>query len=504
MKYRRRFILVLALLCAAVLCQAQASQTPSLEVFGLRYTPADGETCVTQNDLSDAALERLGTDAATLRAIMAEQGWVLISLQPDGRQFSLGMAEKPAGIAATDAFAMTATEKDLFLQQLARQGSYGNAVWQEQGYALFSSSDNAVQNTTLRYADLTLATLYLDHIYAFRMEIIGREATQADTDLLLAAANRTLRLGAASDQPAQEPAATVPLALPDLQGSAGSAVLTYVQQDLPLTLEPIADTIGITRFTLSGVTEPDGYLRYAVNGQPSSRIRAAADGSFRFTVPNLTGDADNPIELTAFKGERKTVVQFTIRVDWQRSPLALSQAAPTPDKTVTLAGLTLPGSTVQLIKGRGTERIVVAKDGSFSITLSLPRLGENAFTVQVQSPGYHRNDFALRITRTASDAALLESLQKLVRTVEYPKLLAKPAAYEGRVVQVSGIADSPDFAGGSPRFTLRAENGDAFTVLCENLLAIHPGAQLTVLGTLTGATVTDGANPTVTLALIVP
>ena len=501
---RRWFPLALLLLCVAVFTAANAESTLALDEIGLRYTPAEGETLVTRESVTAQALSALGTDEATLSGVMARDGLYLIGLQTDGRQFTLSVEEKPDGVTGTDAASMSAAQKDAFLTELARIGGYGNASWQSNGFALFTSPLASAADAALQYSSISLATLYLNRVYTFHMDIIGREQQQADIDLLLATANRTLLLGAKTSGQTAEDQVAETLTLPSTAVATQPAALTYSSQALALTLDPIAATIGVTQFVLSGTTVPNGSLRYIVNGDPSSRIKADENGAFRFTVPNLIGNTDNAIELTAFKDDQKTIVSFTVTVDWQLAPVVLAPIPTVEGKSVTISGLALPSSSVELTKGRGAKSISVGADGAFSTTLLLSRAGENSFTLQVQSAGYHRNDYSFTVTRTLSVDEALQTLTKKVRNPAYQKLVAKPSAYQDVVLQLSGTAQQLAYNSGSPSFILQGENGESYTVLCTDLLSVNEGAAVTLLGTLTGSLADGSGYPVLTLAVFVP
>lgn len=502
MKYCRWTVLLLAIICAFFWPQALADDTIPLDTIGMRYTPAADETCLTRDQMDAQALATLGTDQPTLLDAMTRDGLYLISLLSDGRQFSLGVASKPAVITCSNQEEMTLAEKDTFLQQLARQGNYGTALWQDNGYALFASTAEAQGSGTLTYSSLSLSTLYLDHVYTFRMDIIGREANQADTDLLLSATERTLRLGAASATGAESVDAQS-LTLPDTSVAFQPATLTYSSRDCDLTLDPIPDTLGVTQFMISGVTVPGAYLRYSVNGKTSSRVKADDAGSFRITVPSLEGNAVNQMQFTAYKGDLKTVASFTVTVNWQDSPFVLEEPGTVESNNVTLKGLTLPNSTVTLTKGRGTSHIVVDDTGAFSMSLLLSQVGENSFTLQVQSTGYRRNTSTFTVTRAESQEDFLARLAKTVRTVIYEKLLANPSAYEDDVVLLSGEAGQLDYQAGAPRFVLTTAQGESYTVYAANLLEVYQGETLQLYGTLTGTADKVSGFPALTLEAIV-
>lgn len=502
MKYLRRAALTLFFALALGLGTAHAQGEIALDGIGLRYTPAAGETCLTRDTADPAVLAAFGADAETLQNAMRSDGAYLIRLGEDGLQVTLTVTEKPEGIASAEAAQMTAAEKDVFLKALARQGGYGTANWHAHGYALFASAAEQLESGGLTYAGLTLATLYLDHVYAFHMDLIGREAGQAEPALLEAMAERTLRLGAAAqaadgaDTPAQV------LTLPDT--AVPSAPLEWVaqSQSCALTLDPVAATLGVTQFTLSGTTEPGGAIRYAVNGKSSSRIVADAQGAFRVTVPNLKGNAENAIVVTATKGDLKTQLTGTVTVQWLDTPLALETVTESEAELVTVRGLTLPGTALTLTQGRAKGALTVAADGAFTLTLRLPRIGENAFTLRAQATGFRRAETAFVVTRVRSAVDTQTTLLKQVRTVDFARLTAKPAAFAGTAVQLSGTASQLDYADGSPRFTLTDAQGAAYTVLCDQLLAVREGDAVTLLGTLTGETDQNAGYPTLTLAAL--
>ena len=505
MKYRRWVALALVCVGLTYAAAAFATQTVSLEEIGLRYLPTDGEICVTRNEADPRALSAFGTDADTLRGAMVRDGLYLMTLLPDGRQISLGVSAKPDALTATDAFQLSSGDKDAFLALLARRGGYGNATWAADGYALFSSTAQNPGESGLSYTDLSLSTLYLNQIYTFRMDLIGREAVQDDADQLIACAARTLRLGAAAQTETAQTADAAPtetLSLPESVVTGDPVPFTYLSQTCDLTLDPIASPIGLTTLTVTGKTVPDGYLRYSVNGTTSSRVKADADGAFRLTMPTLTGNAENSIEIIAFKGDLKTVVDFTVTVDWLTSPVALQSAGEVEAEEVTLSGVVLPGSSVTLTKGKGAGRVAVAKDGTFRLRVLLPRVGQNDFILQSQTPGYRRNDYAFSITRKQAEADVVASLQKKVRTVGYSRLLAKPSAYADRVIAVSGVATALSYASGAPRFVLTTDAGECYTVLCDQLLRVTDSAAVALLGTLTGQT-DDAGYPTLTLEAFV-
>lgn len=269
--------------------------------------------------------------------------------------------------------------------------------------------------------------------------------------------------------------------MPDTSVSYQQAALTYSSRDCDLALDPIPDTLGVTQFVISGVTVPGGYLRYSIGGKSSSRVKADDTGSFRITVPSLEGNAVNQMQFVAYKGDLKTVVSFSITVDWQGFAIRAGSSGRQGGQQRDPEGSDASGSTVELVKGRGSSHVVVDDTGAFSLSLLLSQVGENSFTLQVQSTGYRRNTSTFTVMRAESQDDLLTRLAKAAHTVTYQKLLANPSAYEGDVVLLSGEAGQLDYHAGAPRFVFTTAQGECYTVRAANSLSVSPGRNTAAL-----------------------
>ena len=261
MKIRRLLTLALLMGCAMMFSAARADGTVVLDEIGLRYTPAEGEVYITRDHMDAQALASLGTDSESMLATMIREGQYLISLQPDGRQYTLAVSAKPDTLTCKDYGELTAADKDTFLTLLAREGGYGNATWGKDGYAVFTSTAEAQGDGSLRYADLSLSTLYLNSIYTFRMDLIGREATQADIDLLAGAERRTLRLGAKTQSGQTEQ----PRHNPKRSRCLPSRCKASRQ------LFPTSNKAATLRWILSRITSPPPALPFPAKRYPAGR-----------------------------------------------------------------------------------------------------------------------------------------------------------------------------------------------------------------------------------------
>lgn len=504
----RRVISLALTLAMLMSCAAFAQESVPLDHIGMRYLPAEGDICLTREDMNPEGLALLGVDEATALAAMQSDNLHLMIFTADGRQVSLRVDDKPAEISADNAHDLSIQDKELLLTLLARGGRYASAAWQGEahGYAFFSSP---AQSAGASLCTLSMSTLYLGKIFSLQTDIVGRDPTEEDRRLLLSAAERLLRLGATRVDETGGEVQNVMLTLPDPSPLvSGQAEITTVKNDIALTLDPVPAISGLTTLSLSGVTEPRAFIRYSINGQTSSRIRADEDGRFSVTVSGLTGNEENPIELSASKDDKAAIVRFSVKVDWQSTPLVI---APLPASiqadSVVLRGLTLPGSKVTLLRKSSSTNLTVQEDGSFEYEISLRAIGELSFTVRAVAPGYRRTDTALALTRESSEQDQLDQLQKKVKSVTYEKLCSNPSAYEGRILRTEGTVAALSNPGGAPSFLLKTEDGSLYIYQCQDLLDIEPGQTVDVLGELTGQKAAiqspefTGSYPSLTLLL---
>ncbi len=513
-RFQRTVCLLLALwvLWIALPGAAVAESSIALEDIGMRYFLLENESCITRDQFQKEALDRLGVDEATALAAMERDDLFLICITPEGRQVSLRCQAKPSGMEKSNLFELDGLEKEQFLTLLARSGHYLSASWQSAvpGFALFSTADENSADANSPFHTISISTLYLDRIYSFQTAIIGRVPTEADLEPLFSVANRALFLGAA--KAVETPLAEAPLSLSGLESSStGNASFAETIGAIPLSLSPIPATLPTNMLTLSGATSASAFLRYSVNGRTSSRFKPEKDGSFSVSVPNLDTSAPNEVEVTAFDSASASTIRFSVAVDWQDTPLALSQTTgETAEESLTLRGLTLPNTKVQLVRRSGTATVPVAEDGSFTCQIPLKKVGVHTVSVTAQAAGYRRREVQVTLQRTGDPKSDTAALRRKVKSVNYEKLTQSPSAYEGKTVEYQGVVKALANEGGAPLFLLENAQGQGMLCLCENLLGVELGQTLSLIGALTGQSQSlqtrwaSGTYPTLKLLAVLP
>ncbi len=488
---------IMAILLSFACAAAAAEGALEPDGAGVRFYAQAGESCLTREKMPEEALARLGVDGQTTLAAMERDGSVLMVLDESGRQVSLCVSEAPEGVTARDVSRLDAVGREALLLALARSHAAQSAAWLP-GMEDYALCESVAGETALPMHTLTLDTLYLSRVYTFRMEVIGREAGDADREYLRSVASRTLRLGAVASE-----SGASPLEIPKMPALTDeNAAVTMEDGGVSLTLNPVPSVIGSNSLALGGNTDPKAKVRYQVNGEASSAFSPEADGSFSALARNLRTGADNKISVTVRLGDKATTHSFVVNVQWQDTPLALSVTrATTYADALAVEGVTLPGATVEVKKGRSTVTAAVDENGRFSFELATKKQGNYSFSVRAVYSGYRRSELKGQIRRESQATA-----QKTADRLDYQALLAKPASYADTPVFYEATVSALAYENGQAKCLLDAGNGTVFVLLCENLLDLRTGQELRALGTLTGAVESFGGNayPAMALDAIIP
>ena len=432
-------------------------------------------------------IQKMGTTAQALMANYQENGTLLEAFPSVGGQIRLQWGQKPAGIDASDAFAMTQAQKDAFLLQLAQSKGYEQGAWSGSvpEFAVFHTS-SAIQ--TLSVKSIVYATVRYNCLYTVTVEIIGRDITQADEEVILDVVSSLVFLGAQAEPEATVEAQPKATLEPLPAGTPAPAEVKVQRDETPLTLDYAPSITHTSSITVTGQTEPNTSMRYYVNGQGYERFTADQDGRFSINIRTLPKSGKNQVAIYAIGDKGYGVVSFNVLLDQVNVPMTITpfeQGVEGGQALIT--GAVLPGASVQVLYRTTAYDAVVNQDGSFSCLVDLKKLGENLFTVRATMDSYLRKDEKLTIIRLPSDIDKQEAFLKSVKKVDDEKLAAKPEAYadvpmeyEGRVAFLTG-------QNGQPMVVVQSQDGQSpIAVLVDNLNGIELDENVHILCTLTG------------------
>lgn len=449
---------------------------------GLRYSATEGERCITRDNLQETAMPMLGLDADAARGLMLAEGSYLMLYAPD-YQITLCVSDAPSDISARDISELQAAERDSLLAYLKRSLAATAAQWVEDmpDYALTQSGAGG----NLPFYSLTMSTLYLGRLYSFRLDVVGRELTDTDSAALRSVVARTLRLGAI-DGEAEGAGA---LALESLPApSVENAAMTVNNDNVRLTAAPVPSIIGTNQLTLSGETDPRARMRVKVNGEASVWFSPDENGAYSFLARGFLNGKDNAVEISASVDDVATILSFSVKLDWQLTPLAVSPTSSySYDDVFTIEGSTLPGADIQVVKGGSTSSATVDENGLFSFPLNTRKPSGYGFTVRASYPGYKRAEITGRIRRVMTEDAV-----KAAQRIAYDELVDNPGRYADTAVCYTGAIEALSYEAGTPKCLLKTGDGATFSLLCRDLIGLDVGNTISFIGVLRGTNGTFG------------
>ncbi len=472
----RMLCLALSLCLSAVCAQAESSEI-DLSTAGLRYLSLSEESCVTQDAPQPELLDWFGLNEQSFH----QDGLLMATVQESGQQWTLSEQAAPTGYEAADYWSLQEDERVALLDELCvLYEAEGDWAAQPQGYALLSRSVKAHAAAgipAMQMSDLIAVTLHQGRLLALKAEVIGRDITGTDEQALLDSAERLLFLHPCH---AEESAA---LSLPQTDEVAPIEV---INDELALSIDPVAKAFPSTTLILSGITEKSTPMRYYVNGKSSSRFYSKEDGSFRVTVPSLQNGESNKIDVVVYednKGPKRAEASFTIDVERQQPPVVFARHdSATTEGKITVQGLTLAGAKVALgQRTKGTKLTADKATGAFTLDMALPNLGENSVTLTVTANGYSKGAVVFSVFRLPENSGDLRSLLDTTGSLPYEQLIASPQEYSGALTVAAGEVSLLANRNGKPCFLLSDGAGRDYAVETDDLTPLHLGEQLSAL-----------------------
>ena len=489
---RRTIFLVLVFLCLCSLPSALGEEVSySFQDDGVRlYLPETWRVITLSNlDSQEEFLLQMGTTAEALKSSFLASGTLMEAYTDQGSQWQLRRQALPEGISAQNVFAMPAKEKEAFLLTMARAGGFGHGTWSEDApaFAVFSG-DDAVQ--ALSVHTIAYATVYYGQVYMITTEIIGRDVTQKDQDLIKQVSSSLLFLGAKSTPVPTSKSQLLRATLsPEITPTPAPAEVRVQRDDAVITLDDVPSTSDVSFLTIHGVTEPYSDLRYYVNTVGYERFTADAEGRFTIFVRSLPEKGKNTVMVQA-KGEKGYgAVSFTVYLDQARTPLALTPAKEAVvGKEYEVSGSTLPGAKVTVIVSKKTYNAQVDQNGGFSCLVPLPKIGQNTISVESVLEGYRRGTESLIVERSPSASDEADAFLKKVKRVSYEKLLKQTAGYQDVKIQWQGTILSLSNTDGQPLMAVSdMKTQNTIIVKCSDLLSYEIGQEVQLLCTLDGS-----------------
>ena len=165
------------------------------------------------------------------------------------------------------------------------------------------------------------------------------------------------------------------------------------------------------------------------------------------------------------------------------------------DKQPLLAGVTLPGVSIQCMEGEDNKQVRTGSDGSFSFKLDKAATGERTVTLALSKDGFADRRFNITFTRLWKMEDYADYLDDQVRALSYENLSTQPekftdriVRYEGHVLDVSGT-DLRTYVHVATRQTKDGGWTDALIAVAEDeTVLLDAGDSIVLYGRVTGGT----------------
>lgn len=434
------------LLCAAMLpAGALAQQTTYVFPYeGFRYTQNEGETVLTQTNLSEHAdlIASLGTTQEAVLAGYMASGTVMEIIPEDGGQIAVSVVSAGAFSEIQSMDEMSDEQLEQLREQFEESGLYDACELTRTSPVCVRLTSSAMVASmpvyTLRYA-----TLHLGQMLMLTQTVVGRECDETD-DARMVQVLGGVKLLQSRTEPTPTPTPVpTPTHEPTPVPTPGVAEEEAVKGEM--TVEGVPAYTNSRVLTLSGTAQPSRELRVTVDGESAARTTTKKDGTFSVNV-SLPREGELTLAVMTDEAERR----FTLR--YEKPAAALEILEPTEltftGDNVLIKGVTEPEATVY-VTGKGNRTNVKAgRTGVFSVRIFMSDAGTESFTLRASLKEYADTEITLTLTRELTEREQLAAFRQKVIEANYAALVKSPAQYAGKNFIFRGkIAEFTDYDG---------------------------------------------------------
>ena len=449
----KRLFCLCALLALASSC-ALAQNTYVFPYEGIRYTQQDGETVLTQTNLSEhaALIASLGTTADAIRASYMASGIVMEVIPDGGGQIAVSFADAGAFSDVQGMDELTGERRDAFLAQYADSGLYESAQWTKTEPACVRMTSSAMYGSmpvyTLRYA-----TLHLGRVCLLTQTVVGRVPSLEDDERM----ERVLggiRYLSTLTEPTPTPTPT-PTPAPTATPVPTPGVAQVIKAEGEMTVEGVPAYTGEAALTLTGTAGASEEVTVRVGDRTLGQTTARKDGTFSLRV-TLPQEGDLTLAVMTDTAEQ----MFSIC--YEKPAARLEITGPETDtftgESVALRGETEPNATVY-IEGEGFKTNVKAgRTGAFTAKITFPGEGTRTFTVTAKADGFADTTIDVLLTRELTQKEWIAAFRVKMIDPDYDDMAANPAKYAGRqFIERGRVMEFADYDG-SPCALVCTEN----------------------------------------------
>ena len=434
------------MLCAAMLpVGALAQQTTYVFPYeGFRYTQNEGETVLTQTNLSEHVdlIASLGTTREAVLAGYLASGTVMEIIPEDGGQIAVSVVSAGAFSDVQSMDEMSDARLEELRMQFEESGLYDSCELTQTSPVCVRLTSSAMVASmpvyTLRYV-----TVHLGQMLMLTQTVVGRECDGTD-DARMEQVLGGVKLLQSRTEPTPTPT-PMPTPTPEPTPVPTPGVAEAVAVMGEMTVEGVPAYTNSRVLTLSGTAQPSVEVSVTVDGERVARTTTKKDGTFSVNV-SLPGEGELTLAVMTDEAERR----FTLRYEKPAATLSILEPTEltfTGDK-VMIKGVTEPEATVY-VTGKGNRTNVKAgRTGAFSVRIFMTDAGTESFTLRASLKEYADTEITLTLTRELTEREQLAAFRQKVIEVKYDTLLKNPAQYADKNFILRGrIAEFTDYDG---------------------------------------------------------
>ena len=442
MKRRLAAVVLAALMMTA--CAVAQSTTYVFPYEGLRYTQQEGETVLTQTNLSENAelIASMGTTPDAILASYIASGIVLEVIPDAGGQIAVSIAG--AGEYAHVDSMEDLGDKELaaFAAQFEESGLYESVALTQTSPVCVRLTSSAMYGSMPVYS-LRYATLHMGRLYLFTQTIVGRAPEEADDALIERVLSGVKLLTDIPDPTPVPTAVPTPTPVPTPQPTPGIA--DVVASEGNMTVEGVPAFTMEGEISITGMTDASAEVRVAVGDETLGKTTAKKDGSFALRV-TLPQEGDLTLAVMTDSAEQMLSVRY------EMAPAKLIITGPEETtftgQTMTIRGETEPGATVYL-EGDGFKTNVTAnKNGAFSVRVSMEDAKTVEYLLRAKAEGHRETSASIALTRVLTEKEGITRFRQKMVEPKYGEYAANYEKYDGRNIKFRGkVMAFTDYSG---------------------------------------------------------
>lgn len=439
---------IVLLLCALALlgtsCALAQNTTYVFPYEGLRYTQQEGETVLTQTNLSENTemIASMGTTPDAILASYIASGIMLEVIPDEGGQIAVSIADAGAFSGVQAMADMSAEEIAGFAAQFEQSGLYESVSLTETSPACVRMTSSAMYGSMPVYS-LRYATLHMGRMYMLTQTIVGRAPESAD-DVRMERVLSGIKL--LSDIPDPTPAPTAvptPTPVPTPQPTPGVAAVLGGEGNMSVEGVPAFTTEA--EIAINGTTDASAEVRVVVGEETIGRTNAKKDGTFALRV-KLPYEGELTLAVMTDTAEQ----MLSVRYEMQPAKLVITgpQETTFTGASNTIRGETEPGATVYLESEKFKTNVEANRNGAFTIRVNLEEDGTVNYTLRAKADGFKESEAAISLTRVLTEREGIALFRQRMAEPRYDEYARNTEKYDGRNLKYRGkVMAFTDYSG---------------------------------------------------------